>query len=188
MITKDAFVQGLSLCPGDVLAIDGKCGSGKTTLAAALAASAAVDVIHLDSFFLPENLRTPARFAQPGGNVHYERFLDEVLFGIASGQPFSYRHFDCKTLGYTHTLSISNTRPIVVEGSYSLRPEFRPFYTSTVYLYVDDETQTQRILKRNGHVQLQDFLTRWIPRENAYFQAFDIANTADVMVDGGNAY
>lgn len=184
MMTRQTFLDTLRLRPGMVLAIDGKCGSGKTTLASLLAACLDVDVIHLDSFFLPVDLRTPQRFAQIGGNVHYERFLAEVLQGIASKQPFSYRHFDCKTCDYAHSISVSNTRPIVVEGSYSLRPEFRPFYTQTVYLHVDEQTQAQRILKRNGPVQYQDFLTRWIPRENAYFQGFDIANQADLVVDG----
>lgn len=184
MVTRETFVQSLVLSPGDVLAIDGKCGAGKTTLAQHIGALFDVDVIHLDSFFLPVDLRTPARFAQPGGNVHHERFLEEVLLGIASQKPFSYRHFDCKTMTYSHTIHISNTRPIVVEGSYSLRPDFRPFYTATVYLHVSEQTQVQRILKRNGPAQFQDFANLWIPREDAYLQAFHIASAAHVTVDG----
>ena len=57
-----------------VVAIDGKCTSGKTTLAARLAEIYDCNVFHMDDFFLRPEQRTPERFAQIGGNVDYERF------------------------------------------------------------------------------------------------------------------
>ena len=84
-----------------IIAIDGRCAAGKTTLAARLVKELGGDVIHMDDFFLPPALRTPERRSEPGGNVHYERFLTEVLPNLRSGRPFSYRRFDCSrmTLG-----------------------------------------------------------------------------------------
>ena len=78
-----------------IIAIDGRCAAGKTTLAARLAKELGGDVIHMDDFFLPPALRTQERRSEPGGNVHYERFLTEVIPNLASGRPFSYRRFDC---------------------------------------------------------------------------------------------
>ena len=52
-----------------VVAIDGKCTSGKTTLAARLAEIYDCNVFHMDDFFLRPEQRTPERFAQIGGEV-----------------------------------------------------------------------------------------------------------------------
>lgn len=76
------FLETLSLAPTDILGIDGPCGSGKTTLANHIANLYDVDVIHLDDFFLPLELRTSSRLSEIGGNVHYERFYTQVIQGI----------------------------------------------------------------------------------------------------------
>lgn len=65
-----------------VIAIDGPCAAGKSTLAKKLAEEIDGQVVHMDDFFLPGRLRTPARLREPGGNVHYERFQEEVLAPI----------------------------------------------------------------------------------------------------------
>ncbi|MEI3593674.1 MAG: DUF3842 family protein [Lachnospiraceae bacterium] len=58
-----------------IIAIDGRCAAGKTTLAARLAKELGGDVIHMDDFFCRLTLRTQERRSEPGGNVHYERIL-----------------------------------------------------------------------------------------------------------------
>ena len=80
-----------------IVAIDGKCTSGKTTLASKLAEIYECNVFHMDDFFLRPEQRTPARFAEVGGNVDYERFQEEVLLPLKSSKAFSYRPFDCST-------------------------------------------------------------------------------------------
>ena len=52
-----------------IIAIDGKCTSGKTTLARQLAESYDCNVFHMDEFFLRPEQRVPERFAEVGGNV-----------------------------------------------------------------------------------------------------------------------
>ena len=80
-----------------IVAIDGKCTSGKTTLASKLAEIYDCNVFHMDDFFLRPEQRTPERFVEVGGNVDYERFQDEVLLPLKTGKAFSYRPFDCNT-------------------------------------------------------------------------------------------
>ena len=58
-----------------VIAIDGRCGAGKTTLAQNLSQELSCSVIHLDHFFLRPQQRTPERLKQSGGNFDRERFL-----------------------------------------------------------------------------------------------------------------
>ena len=106
-----------------VAALDGQAAAGKTTAAAQLAARLGAAVVHMDDFFLPAALRTPARLAQPGGNVHYERFAQEVAAPLKAGRPCRYRVFDCSRMDYAGTRAIE--APVVlVEGAYSLHPFF----------------------------------------------------------------
>ena len=67
-----------------LVALDGRCASGKTTTAASIAEKyqkegLPCDIVHMDDFFLQPNQRTSARLAEPGGNVDYERVEAEVL-------------------------------------------------------------------------------------------------------------
>ena len=81
-----------------VLAIDGMSASGKSTLAQEVADKYGGSVVHMDDFFLPAELRTNKRLETPGGNIHYERFKEEVLPGIADHRSFEYGIFDCRNM------------------------------------------------------------------------------------------
>ena len=62
------------------VAIDGRCASGKTTLAGQIQAAAQCNMVHIDDFYLPFSLQTEERMAQPGGIIDFDRLLSEVLF------------------------------------------------------------------------------------------------------------
>ena len=141
-----------------IIAIDGRCAAGKTTLAARLAKELGGDVIHMDDFFLPPALRTQERRSEPGGNVHYERFLTEVIPKLASGQAFSYQRFDCSRMAPGDWLPVQNNGFVFVEGAYSCHPVLGEYMDRKVFLDIDHETQTERIRTRNGEDILQDFL------------------------------
>lgn len=181
---KKEFLKALQLCGNDIIAIDGPSGSGKTTLASEIANMYNVDIVHMDDFFLPIDLRTKERLNECGGNVHYERFLDEVGNGIQSRGEFCYRKFSCKTMSYESKIRISYKKPIIVEGSYSLRADFRGLYTKMLYLEVDEETQKQRIIKRVGIERYEDFKNIWIPKEKEYIEKFQIKKSADIILEG----
>ena len=52
-----------------LVAIDGMCGSGKTTLGQVLSKVYDCNLFHMDDFFLRPEQRTAERMAQDGGNV-----------------------------------------------------------------------------------------------------------------------
>ena len=81
-----------------IVSIDGRCASGKSTLAKELAEELNADVIHMDDFYLRKEQRTPERYAEPGGNVDAERFLSEVLIPLKKGKAFTYHPFDCTVM------------------------------------------------------------------------------------------
>ncbi len=164
-----------------VMAIDGRAASGKSTKAGMLTAIFDAPVIRMDDFFLPPELRTPERLAQPGGNIHYERFAEEALPGLQSGEAFSYRVFDCQTMTYAGVREIPAAPMRIVEGSYALHPHFGDYADLKVFSTVDAQEQMARILRRNGERMAEMFRTRWIPMEEAYFETFNILQQADFI-------
>ena len=153
-----------------IVAIDGKCTSGKTTLASKLAQIYDCNVFHMDDFFLRPEQRTPERFAEVGGNVDYERFQEEVLLPLKTGKTFSYRPFDCSTFTLDAPIAVAPKKLNIIEGTYSHHPYFGNPYDLKILLTVDDETQRQRILERPT-VLHKRFFEEWIPMENRYFEA-----------------
>ena len=107
-----------------VVGLDGMAAAGKTTAAALLCRAFGGACVHMDDFFLPPALRTPQRLAQPGGNVHYERFAEEVAPALRLGQAFCYGVFDCSRMALAGTRAVPAAPRTVVEGAYSLHPIF----------------------------------------------------------------
>lgn len=165
-----------------VIAIDGMAAAGKSTMAKELAENFKGQVIYMDHFFLPAELRTEERLEEAGGNVHYERFATEVAEALNEGTPVDYGIFDCSEMKITHSCHIENKGLIIVEGAYSLRPEFRPLYDLKVFMEVSPQLQMERILKRNGPMKAKVFEEKWIPLEKRYFKELKVRDAADILL------
>ena len=164
-----------------IVAIDGSCTSGKTTLATRLAEIYDCNVFHMDDFFLRPEQRTQERYAEVGGNVDYERFRDEVLLPLKSGKPFSYRPFDCSTFTLSDPVTVTPRKLNIIEGSYSHHPYFGDPYDLKILLTIPPELQQQRILQRPAFLH-ERFFEEWIPMENRYFEKFRISDKCDVIL------
>jgi len=163
-----------------VVAIDGRCASGKSTLAERLKQQLLCNVFHMDDFFLRPEQRTEERLSEPGGNVDRERFMEEVLQPLIEGKTFSYRPYICKTSSFCVPVTVNPHRINIIEGSYSCHPDLWNFYDLHIFLDVQKDIQLERILKRNGKEKLEIFKTQWIPLEEKYFKAYDIENKCEI--------
>lgn len=153
-----------------IIAIDGRCAAGKTTLAERIRERTNWNVVHMDDFFLRPEQRTPERLAEPGGNVDWERFREEILLPISCGEStIKHRSFDCRTRRLSEPIPADIGDVCVIEGSYSCHPELRGFYGLHVFLTVNPEEQMRRILLRNGVEKAEQFAEKWIPLEERYF-------------------
>ena len=163
-----------------LVAIDGSCAAGKTTLGTQLAEIYNCTLIHMDDFFLRPEQRTPERYAEPGGNVDRERFQEEVLSPLVSGVPFAYRPFDCKTLTRSTPVEVTPGKLTIIEGSYCLHPYFGDPYDLRIFLTMEEELQRQRILLRPTHLHSR-FFREWIPMEHRYAREFSIPETCHLV-------
>lgn len=166
-----------------IVAIDGMCGSGKSFLADWLKASCECNVFHMDDFFLPLEMKTDERLSQPGGNVHYERFREEVLSSLLKNETVIYRPYLCGLWKLGEARRVEPKKLNIIEGTYSLHPTLRDAYDLKVFLTVDEQLQLERILRRSGEEKLQQFIHKWIPLENLYFNHMKISEVADITVD-----
>ena len=167
-----------------VVALDGMSCSGKTTFARALAERFSGSVVHMDDFFLPRDRFSEEMQALPGGNMDRDRFRGSVLEPLRAGGDFDYAPFSCAQQALLPDKVTVTGRLIVVEGAYALLPDWGPYCDLALFLQVSQEEQQGRLLLRNGARGMVPFLTRWIPREEAYFAACDVRARCDAVVDG----
>ena len=168
-----------------LIAIDGDCASGKSTLANILCDVYDGNVIAMDDFFLRPEQRNQERLEAPGGNIDYERFIAEVLQYLRKPEriPFSYQPFNCQTMQLDEPISVAIKSLTVIEGSYSHHPLLADFYDLKVFLSIPEDIQLKRILKRNGMPMYERFTKEWIPMEKKYASAFKIKEHSDLHFD-----
>lgn len=164
------------------LAVDGGSASGKSTLGEMLSEIYDCTVFHMDDFFLRPEQRTAERYAEVGGNVDRERFLEEVLIPHSRGSVVEYRPFDCSTFELCPPVAIAPKRLTIIEGAYSMHPELAIYYDLTALLDISPELQRKRIEKRNSPQMAERFFAEWIPLERVYFKEMQVRERCDVVV------
>ena len=166
-----------------VLALDGRCGSGKTTLAAALAGQfPASTVLHTDDFYLPPAQRSPDWAHTPCANMDLPRLRDEALRPAYEGQPVPYRAYSCREGRCLPVQQLSAQPLVILEGSYSHHPLLAGYETLRVFVTCSKPEQIRRLQAREGE-RYANFAARWIPLEEAYFAQYNVEVKADFAID-----
>lgn len=167
-----------------IVAVDGRCASGKTTFARKAAELFEdCNVFHMDDFFLPPEKRTPQRLGTPGGNVDYERAATELFEPLRREEAVAHRRFDCHTMTMGEPEGIPFRRLNLVEGSYALHPELRDYASFRIFFTCSPEAQLTRLERRESPESLEKFKERWIPMEESYFGSLAVEKQSDIVVD-----
>ena len=132
-----------------VLALDGRCGSGKTTLANTLARQFPASItLHTDDFYLPPAQRIRGWEKTPCANMDLARLRDEALRPAYEGQPVQYRAYSCREGAYLPARELAAQPLVILEGSYSHHPLLTGCETLRVFLTCAKEEQTRRLQAR----------------------------------------
>ena len=164
------------------VAIDGNSAAGKSSLAGLLKSAYNCNVFPMDSFFLRPTQKTRGRLDEPGGNIDYERFEEEVLGPLKSGEPFAYRTYDCRTEQLSAPVPVEPNPLNVIEGVYSMHPLFAGAYDVKVFLSLGETEQRRRLLERNANLY-DRFINEWIPMENKFFKYYGVPGRCDFVFD-----
>jgi len=162
-----------------LIAIDGRCGSGKSTLGEALRETGRVQLIHMDDYYLRPEQRGEERYQTPGENVDHERFLEELLGPLSQGGEGVYRPYRFHERRFLEAVKIKPEGIIVIEGSYSHHPLLAGYYDRKYFLDISKEEQEARIRQRGGAEAWAGFRDRWIPLEELYFKECKVRERAD---------
>ena len=162
------------------IAIEGSCGSGKTTLAEYLSCHYPTAVFRTDDYFLPPSRKTKIRLDEPGGNIDYERMKKEV-FDQFHMSLISVRKFDCRTNILNESRTVQLQAVNIVEGVYSAHPYFQFEYDLIIFIDIDKEEQLKRLETRNKAL-LGKFINEWIPLEDKYFDYYEIRDKASIIL------
>lgn len=166
-----------------VIAIDGMSGSGKSTLGELLHKNfPESNLFHMDDYFLQPHQRTPERLAETGGNVDYERFKEEIILHLNDREGFRFRPYNCCTQSLEDEIHLPWKPIAIIEGSYSQHPYFGDNYDLKIFCGISAEEQKQRIINRNGERMWERFELEWIPKENAYFEAFQLRQKLETII------
>lgn len=164
-----------------IVAVDGRCGSGKTALGVALGRAFGCPVVHTDDYYLPFVRRPQNWKATPAANMDFARLRAEVLDPLRAGRDGVYRAYNCHADCFVSETPLPAGQPLILEGSYSHHPVLGG-YDLTVFVTCTSACQEQRLRAREG-VNYDMFRSCWIPLEEGYFSVFDIENKADCVVD-----
>ena len=167
-----------------VVAIDGRCGCGKSTLGALMGEIFACNVFHMDDFYLPKDRREENWLSIPGGNMDLKRFKEEVLTTVFAGDSVSYRPFDCSCGRLTEGKEMPPTALTVIEGSYSHHPALEAGYDLKLFITCDKEEQLRRLREREGDY-FPTFERLWMPLEEQYIRLCGLEESNALVIDTG---
>ena len=117
-----------------------------------------------------------------GGNFDRERLLSEVIEPLKNGETVKYRPYVCYKGGFDDVTYVTPERINIVEGSYSMHPALGNYADIKIFVSVPPDEQILRLKKRDPAF-IDRFINEWIPKEMAYFEAFDVKKHSDIIVE-----
>lgn len=168
-----------------VVALDGRSGVGKTTLAGELAAALSGVVLDGDAFFgggVAVRTDTPADRARDCIDQARQR---PVLEALRAGRDARFHAFDWEAFDgrLQETETVVAARPFVVfEGVYAARPELADLVDLRLLVRVPDPVRLARLAARPGGIG--PFERQWHEAEEWYFTEVAPPTWFDAIVDG----
>ncbi len=180
-----------------VVAIDGRSGAGKSTVAEALAQAIGAVIVHCDDFIAASvsnvewDRRTPEQRAADA--IDWRRLKREAIEPLRAGRPVRWYAFDFMagprgdgTYPLQRTLTELAPKPVVLlDGAYSARLELADVLDISVLVEAAPATREARLAAREAPDFLRQWHARWDLAEEYYFRhvrppsAFDVVLQTD---------
>ena len=161
-----------TLGSGRLVCVDGPAGSGKTTLAAAIAEQAGAPVIHMDSLYDGWD-----------GLPRVTGQLDDLLLPLADDRPGHYLRYDWDLQEYVETVTVEPVPLLVLEGVGSGSRAHAGLCTVLAWVEAPADLRLARGLERDG-APLEDHWRQWMHDEAEHFAREATRDRAGLVVDG----
>ena len=162
--------------PYVLVAIDGRGGSGKTTLATFLAGAIPdTTLVHTDDF---------ARPGVPGWE--WARFRSQVIEPILEGRAGRYQRYDWDEDRLAEWHDVPPEGVVIVEGVSSTRTELDVPWDLTVWVDTPKDVRLARGIARDGEGMRPQWENVWEPQEDQYVLDQQPESRADITVGGSS--
>jgi uridine kinase len=172
-----------------LVALDGRSGVGKSTLAAAVGQRTGAAVIDGDDFYHGASAEhwdslPPAQRMAGVIDWRRQRAVLECLAGRrrAVWHPYDWEADDGSVAAAPNTCSPADA--VLLEGAYSARPELADLFSLRVLLDVPPDVRRARLLRREGERYRTEWEARWSAAEDLYFETVMPAAAFDFVLDG----
>lgn len=160
-----------------VLAVDGRSGGGKTTLAQAIAERLHAPVVRMDDLY----------DGWDGLAAGVDQLVARILGPLARGERACWRRYDWDQGRYGPRQTLDPAPAIlVVEGVGAGARAATPLLSGLVCVAAPVRVRRRRALARDGDTFAPHW-DRWARHEDRYFAAEDVAGRADLLVNGAPA-
>ena len=158
-----------------IIAIDGRSGAGKTTLAIELAARLRehhkVSLFHLEDVY-------------PGWNglaAGIERYVTTVLAPLSRGEAAEWVSWDWEMHYDGPARTTLPAEIVIVEGVGAAADSARPMLDAVIWAESSDDDRRTRALARDGSTY-EPFWDQWAAQEEEWLAADAVHETADIRV------
>jgi uridine kinase len=178
--------------PRIVVALDGRIGAGKSTVARAIAERTGACVVPGDDFYAYRvtnaewETRSPAERARDVIDWRYLRTaaLEPLRGGrAASWQTYGEMLPDGSFRMKPESIYREPAPLIILEGAYMTQPALADLIDLTVLIDTPTPVRRERIGKRDSAVFLADWHRRWDDAESYYFTKVRPPSSFDLVVD-----
>ncbi len=159
-----------------LIAIDGRAGSGKTTLASELGLAFRVDrsvsILHMDEIYAGWNDALGPTLT---------RTLEDLLISLSAGLTHEMPIYDWGRGDFLTSRTMVPGDLLILEGVGSGQRKVREFGSTTIWLDIDADIGLARVLERDGrNIQLQ--MQKWQMDENAHFSRDKTRESSDFIL------
>ena len=155
-----------------VLAIDGRSGAGKTSLAQALRGDLNAPVVSLEDLY-----------GGWGGLEHgIDLLVSEVLAPLAAGRTAHVPRYDWITREWTQTATLDPPELLIVEGVGAGARRAAVFESLVVWLEAPPFVRKKRALDRDGET-FAPFWDQWAAQEDTMLARERTPERADIVID-----
>lgn len=158
-----------------LVAIDGRGGAGKSSLAGWLASQVDGTVIHIDDFGRP---------GKAYDEWDWHRLRSQVLDPLMTDQDARYQRYDWAADELGEWVAFKARGVVIVEGVSVLRQALGDPWDLKVWVDTPYDLRLDRGIERDGEEMRDKWVNEWMPQEDDYVARESPMERADIIIPG----